>query len=63
MIKDRGINPEKEYDLIYTGTITELRGALQILKAVKILKKELPGIKCLFIGNYYPKSLKNEMNS
>lgn len=53
----------KEYDLIYTGTITRLRGALQILKAIKIIKREIPSVRCLFIGNYYPDTLKAEMSS
>ncbi|UCE92878.1 MAG: glycosyltransferase [Flavobacteriaceae bacterium] len=53
--------PEKEYDLIYTGSISRLRGAMKILEAVKIIKQEIPSFKCLFIGTYYPASLKNEM--
>lgn len=53
----------KEYDLIYSGTITRLRGAMNTLKAVKIIQNEIPNLKCLFIGTYYPDSLKDEMNS
>ncbi|WKK66773.1 glycosyltransferase family 4 protein [Lutimonas zeaxanthinifaciens] len=55
--------PVKDYDLIYTGTITRLRGAMRLLRSVKIISKELPALKCLFIGNFYPNSLKDEMNS
>ena len=52
---------KKEYDLIYCGAISELRGALDILKAVKLIQKELPQIKVLFLGNYFPSALQDDM--
>lgn len=52
---------EKYYDLIYCGAITELRGAFEMIKAIKKTKEHLPKIKALFIGNYYPSSLKEQM--
>ena len=52
---------EKYYDLIYCGAITELRGAFEMIKAIKLAKEDLPKIKALFIGNYYPSSLKEQM--
>ncbi len=54
---------ERIYDLIYSGTITELRGAFEIIKAIKAAKRHLPEIKALFIGNYYPSNLKESMTS
>ncbi len=52
---------EKKYDLIYCGAVTRLRGAFEILKAVNLLKEELPNIKVLLLGNYFPASLKDEL--
>ena len=52
---------DKCYDLIYCGAITELRGAFEMIKAIKKTKEDLPKIKALFIGNYFPSSLKEQM--
>lgn len=52
---------EKTYDLIYCGAVTRLRGAFDIMKAVNSLKEVLPKIKVLLMGNYYPLSLKDEL--
>jgi glycosyltransferase involved in cell wall biosynthesis len=54
---------EKKYDLIYCGAVTRLRGAFEILKAVNIIKEELPNIKVLFLGNYFPISIKDELQT
>ncbi len=45
---------KKEYDLIYQGGITIERGALQILKAIKELKKNLKytNVKLIFVGPF-----------
>jgi len=51
----------KIYDLIYCGAITELRGAFEMIKAIKLAKEELPRINAIFLGNYYPSSLKDQM--
>lgn len=52
---------QKKYDLIYCGAITELRGVYEMIEAIKRVQKELPEIKALFIGNYYPKTLKEKL--
>jgi len=52
---------EKIYDLIYCGAVTELRGAFEILKAVKRIKETLPQIKVLLMGKYYPLSIKEDL--
>ncbi len=52
---------EKEYDAIYTGGITKVRGALKILEAVRISKEHYPKIKIVFLGSWFPKKLKSEM--
>ncbi len=45
---------KKEYDIIYQGGITIERGALQILKAIKILKSnnKYGNIKMVFVGPF-----------
>jgi len=53
---------DKRYDLIYCGAITELRGVFEMIKAIKSSKAYYPEIKALFLGNYYPSSLKNELS-
>lgn len=52
---------EKEYDLIYSGAITKLRGAFLILEGLVKAKQELPNIKLVFLGKYYPENLKDEL--
>jgi len=52
---------KKIYDLIYCGAVTELRGAFEILKAVNRVKEELPEIKVLILGKYYPLSVKDDL--
>ena len=54
---------EKKYDLIYTGAITALRGAFEIVKAVKKVREEIPEIKALFLGNCYPPEFKERLRS
>lgn len=51
----------KKYDLIYSGAITELRGAYEMLTAVEKMRLTLPSVRALLIGNYYPASLQNEL--
>lgn len=51
----------KEYDAIYTGGITKLRGAFKILEAIKILKKKRNDVKMVFLGSYFPADLKDNM--
>ena len=53
---------DKKYDLIYCGAITELRGAHIILRALLKAKHEIPDIQLAFLGTYYPKSLKKELD-
>lgn len=52
---------KKEYDLIYCGGITELRGAFKIIEAVKIIKERGSNIKMLFLGNFFTKGFKAQM--
>ncbi|MEZ5082819.1 MAG: glycosyltransferase family 4 protein [Bacteroidales bacterium] len=52
---------DKEFDAIYTGGITKLRGAWKILEALKIASNENRGIKVLFLGTWFPEKLKTEM--
>ena len=54
---------DKKYDLIYCGAITELRGAYIILKALIKAKLEIPDIQLVFLGTYYPESLKKELEN
>jgi len=61
-VKDVPLN-EREYDLIYSGAITEMRGAFEMIQAIKKAKIHLPAIKALFIGNYYPPTLRDRMRA
>ena len=54
---------EKKYDLIYTGAITELRGAFEIIKAVKKIREDFPKVKALLLGSCYPPELKERLRS
>jgi len=51
----------KKFDFIYSGGITELRGAFKILKAVKLAKHNLSNIKVVFVGSYSPEGLKDKL--
>ncbi|MCF8367979.1 MAG: glycosyltransferase family 4 protein [Bacteroidales bacterium] len=53
----------KEFDAIYTGGITKLRGAWQILHAVKIVVESKPKFKMLFLGSWFPHGLKQKMTN
>ncbi len=61
-VKDVPLN-EREYDLIYSGAISELRGAFDMIQAIKKAKGHLPAIKAIFIGNYYPPTLRDSMRA
>ena len=52
---------EKEYDFIYCGGITALRGAFQVLDAAKITVNKIPKVKILLLGKFSPSKLKNEL--
>lgn len=60
LFKDKPIS-KKQYDFIYSGSITKLRGAFKILEAVKLVVKDLLNVKVVFVGRYSPVSLKSEM--
>lgn len=60
LFEEKDLN-EKEFDFIYCGGITKLRGALKILEATNLAKQYNPNIKVVFVGRYSPESLKNEM--
>ncbi len=53
----------KKYDLIYCGGVSVLRGAYVILKALKKARTQNQDIQLVFLGNYYPPSLKQEMHT
>ncbi len=57
-----GTNVSKEYDLIYCGGITTARGAMSILKAVKIGKEIKSDIKMVFVGPVSEKDLRTKMD-
>ncbi|APH19047.1 glycosyltransferase [Clostridium botulinum] len=57
-----GTNDSKEYDLIYCGGITTARGAMSILKAVKIGKEIKSDIKMVFVGPVSEKDLRTKMD-
>ena len=63
MMDEKDLIPcnQKTYDLMYCGAVTELRGAFEILKAVNRVKEEIPGIKALLLGKYYPSSIKEQL--
>ncbi len=52
---------DKEYDFIYCGGITELRGAFKILEATQIATSKLPTVKVAFVGKYSPENFKQRM--
>ncbi|GAB4310931.1 MAG: glycosyltransferase family 4 protein [Bacteroidales bacterium] len=51
----------KEYDAVYTGGITALRGAVRILEAVRIVAESRPSFRMLFVGTWFPPDLKERM--
>jgi len=53
---------DREFDAIYTGGITKLRGAFKILEAIKTLKQKKANVKMLFLGSYFPDDLKEKMH-
>lgn len=53
----------KKYDLIYCGGVTEFRGAFQIIEAVRLLKRDIPLIKMLFLGNFFTATFKAQLES
>jgi glycosyltransferase involved in cell wall biosynthesis len=56
-------SPEIQYDAIYTGGITRLRGAWKILEALRLVIEQHPGFKMLFLGSWFPETLKKEMET
>ena len=54
---------EKKYDFIYCGGITESRGAMKIIEAIKIAKKTIPDITLIFVGRYSPEDLKQKLQN
>jgi len=61
-IPKQNIEKEKKYDLVYSGGITEFRGAWKILEALKIAAEKMPGIHLLFVGTWFPQGLKGAMS-
>lgn len=53
----------KEFDIVYCGGMTKVRGIMQIIKSVKCAKDEGIELKCLLIGPMNDLNLQNEMNA
>jgi glycosyltransferase involved in cell wall biosynthesis len=58
--KDLGYE-KKKYDLIYSGAISELRGAYLMLEGLLVAKQKIPDIQMVFLGRYYPEDLKHAL--
>lgn len=52
---------KKEYDIIYCGGVTKVRGIMQIIKAVNLAKKNGYELKFLLIGSIVDKNFENEI--
>jgi len=52
---------EIKYDLIYCGGITEFRGAIKIIEAIRILKIDFEKIRMIFLGTIFSNKLKEDM--
>lgn len=52
----------KKYDVIYTGSITRFRGAMQMLEAARICTETYSSVQFLFVGTVTPANLIAEMN-
>jgi len=53
----------KKYDFIYSGGVTESRGAMKIIEAVKIVKKSMPKVNMVFVGRYSPDNLESKLQN
>lgn len=42
--------PQRQYDMVYPGTLSRTGGLFVILEAISLLKQQIPNLKCLFIG-------------
>ena len=51
----------REFDLIYCGSITRVRGAMVILQAIRLLKTRFPKIRMLFLGPVSESAFEQEM--
>jgi len=47
--------------LVYCGTVAKIRGAMEMLEAVKILAMSYPGVHLSIIGSCFPVELEGEM--
>jgi glycosyltransferase involved in cell wall biosynthesis len=52
---------ERVYDIVYCGSITRVRGILNLLEAIKVGKKEKIDIKLLLIGSFNEEGLKEKV--
>lgn len=53
---------EMNFDLIYIGGISKERGAIQLLKAASVLKKDFQRLKILIVGRFENKAIEKEFN-
>jgi glycosyltransferase involved in cell wall biosynthesis len=41
---------ERKYDIVFLGSMSQTSGIFVILEAIKMVRKSIPSLKCLFIG-------------
>lgn len=41
---------QRQYDIVYPGTLSRTGGLFVILEAISLLKEQIPNLKCLFVG-------------
>jgi len=49
-ISNSEISITKKFEIVYLGTMSENGGIFDMLNAIKLVKKSIPGVKALFIG-------------
>lgn len=62
-ITDEKPKDEKLYDVIYQGGISIERGAMVLVKAIKIAKEKVPDIKHIFVGSFDDKETEDNVLS
>jgi glycosyltransferase involved in cell wall biosynthesis len=53
---------KKTYDVIYSGTVSRLRGIYELVAATQLVKHRIPGIKILVIGSFNSADLKRKIS-
>ena len=55
-----GLLPDINFDVIYLGGLTEERGIIKLLQAIKILRQKRSQIRALFVGPFFSEAFKNK---